>query len=285
MDKIITNDEQLKKHRVNKYVFRSLEDDGSGSSDIYQVSNVDSLGLPIANGNDGLNIENGQNNQQYNEQPSQKMGLDLNEVKDIKNNQSNMLKIVEEMSKLVQVLKGDFDIHNKNINEHFEKNIQQTYENAVKTGESEALRQHEAEINQIKQRLVEAVDTLTSTTESCKELMNNLESELVKSSIEIAKEVIQISVEEHHEKIATSLANLLIADLKDATDIILKVNPIDLAYLKQHITNDKIKLEPDIAIASGGVVVLSSLGNIDGTIKERLAKVKSTFYESINSDE
>jgi flagellar assembly protein FliH len=284
MDKIITNDEQLKKHRVNKYVFRSLDSDDSDDTHLHQVSNVDSLGLPITNNNDGLSIGgNFPDEQEVESRP--KSSLDLAEVKDIKNTQSNMLKIVQDMSNLVQILKGDFDIHNKSINEHFEKNIQQTYENAVKTGESEALRQHEAEINQIKQRLVEAVDTLAAQSQACKDLMENLEGELVKSSIDIAKEVIQISVDERHEKIAYSLANMLISDLKDATNIKLKVNPIDLAYLKQHITNDKIKLEPDIAIASGGVVVMSSLGNIDGTIKERLAKVKSTFYESVNSDE
>jgi flagellar assembly protein FliH len=277
MDKIITSDEQRQKHRVNKYIFRSLEDDTSSDTHIHQASNVDNMGLPIDS--DGTNFHNDGTNETY-----QKPILDLTEVKDIKDTQSNMLKIVKEMSNIVQIMKGDFDIQNKSINEHFEKNIQQTYENALKTGESEALKQHELELNQIKQRLVEAIDTLNTQTNNCKNLMENLESELVKSSIEIAKEVIQVSVEEKHEQIALSLANLLIADLTDATDIKIKVNPIDLAYLKQHLINDKIKIEADIAIASGGVVVLSSLGNIDGTIKERLAKVKSTYYETSNND-
>jgi flagellar assembly protein FliH len=279
MDKIINNDEQLKRHRVNKYVFKSLSDDDATEANFHQASNVDSMGLPVDSNDMGGNM-----NDPY--EPERKAPLiDLSEIKDIKSNQSNMLKIVEEMSKIVQVMKGDFDVHNKSINEHFEKNIQQTYENALKTGESEALKQHELEIAQIKQRLTEAIDTVSAQSKACKELMDSLESQLVKSSIDIAKEVIQINIEEKHEKIATSLASMLIDDLKDATDITLKVNPIDLAYLKQHISNDKIKIKADIAIASGGVVVLSSLGNIDGTIKERLAKVKSTFYETLNSDE
>jgi flagellar assembly protein FliH len=277
MDKIINSDTQLKKHRINKYVFRSLDDDSSPETHLQQTSAVDNMGLPIDN---EMNSNNKDSEIYSNNQPM----IDLTEVKEIKTTQSNMLKVVEEMSKIVQILKGDFDNQNKSINEHFEKNIQQTYENAVKTGESEALKQHEVEITQIKTRLIEAIDALNTQTENCKSLMSNLENELVKSSIEIAKDIIQVNIEEKHEQVALSLANLLIVDLKDAVEIKIKVNPIDLAYLKQHIVNDKIKIEADNAIATGGVIILSNLGNIDGTIKERLAKVKSTFYESLNNN-
>ena len=78
---------------------------------------------------------------------------------------------------------------------------------------------------------------------------------------------------------ASSIAKNLLSSLNEATSITLKVSVYDYDHIANEITDNRIKIEKDLAIAKGGVMILSDVANIDGTIKERFAKIKAAFYE------
>ncbi|MCD8476674.1 MAG: hypothetical protein LRY68_00940 [Sulfurospirillum sp.] len=101
------------------------------------------------------------------------------------------------------------------------------------------------------------------------------------SAFEIAKEVIQKEVSLSSSHIAASLSKALLQEVKDAVKIELRVNPKDLEALKELYANEeKIKVIGDDAIAQGGVVVFSDVGNLDGNLAMRLEKVKYLLHEN-----
>lgn len=76
--------------------------------------------------------------------------------------------------------------------------------------------------------------------------------------------------------IALALATKLIGELSDAKSIEIKVNPKDFALLQKKYENlENVKVLSDNAIALGGVVVLSEIGNLDANLVNRIEKVKN----------
>jgi len=71
------------------------------------------------------------------------------------------------------------------------------------------------------------------------------------------------------------LTKELLNDIKEATQIEIKVNPLDYDYVKDHLNLDKIKVSPDNAISVGGVVILSDAGNIEAEIHKRFEAIKN----------
>jgi len=101
-------------------------------------------------------------------------------------------------------------------------------------------------------------------------------------AVDIAKEVIVKEVSEHSAEVAYSLAKELLDSLKDATKVLLKLNPEDYALIiKDFEGEDRIKIQPDKAIAKGGVVIMSDDGNLDGTIMSRFQTLKRTILENL----
>lgn len=108
-----------------------------------------------------------------------------------------------------------------------------------------------------------------------------IESDLVKSAIEIAKEVIKKEILTASSDVAISLSKDLLKEIKEANKITLKINPDDYDALEEiYKNNDKIKVEADDAISKGGVILLSESGNLDGTISARLEKIKYLLEDS-----
>ncbi len=132
------------------------------------------------------------------------------------------------------------------------------------------------------------IETFHNSNQKLSDKLNELENgykkieiELANSAIEIAEEVIKKEMTQESSEIAASLAKSLLNEVQKANHVTLKVNPDDFQALEViYKENEKIKVETDDAISRGGVILLSESGNLDGTISERLAKVKQLLKDS-----
>ena len=184
--------------------------------------------------------------------------------------------LVEKMNSM-QTL---FDSQSTQLQTHFKEDKQKSYEDGIKIGQEQAKEQFLKELQEQKARVVQAIDTLNQEAVKLDAGISNLENELAGVAIDIAKKVIDNELSKSSNQIALNLAKTLIKDLQEATNITIKTNIIDFAYIKENMAqNKKIKVEVDEAIAKGGIVIISDAGNIDATIKERFDMAKSVLFE------
>ena len=104
--------------------------------------------------------------------------------------------------------------------------------------------------------------------------LEDIQKELVTTALAIGSEVIKVELSTKSSQVATMLAKELLSKLQDASSVTIKVNSEDLPALNESLSeNTKVTLEADDAILKGGVILLSPMGNLDGTIASRLEKV------------
>lgn len=156
------------------------------------------------------------------------------------------------------------------------------YKDGYNQAKEDIKKELEDEINAQKKTLVDSIITLEDTLKGSQKHLEALEKELSAIAVDIAKEVIVKEVEENSQKVALALSHELLHSIMDATNIKLKVNPQDYLYLKEQLKDlQKVEILADNAVALGGVVVLSSEGNIDGNILNRYKNMKQSILENI----
>ncbi|MGI0439240.1 flagellar assembly protein FliH [Helicobacter himalayensis] len=156
------------------------------------------------------------------------------------------------------------------------------YKDGYNQAKEDIKKELEDEINTQKKTLIDSIITLENTLKGSQKHLEALEKELSAIAVDIAKEVIIKEVEENSQKVALALSHELLHSIMDATNIKLKVNPQDYLYLKEQLKDlQKVEILADNAVALGGVVVLSSDGNIDGNILNRYKNMKQSILENI----
>jgi flagellar assembly protein FliH len=191
--------------------------------------------------------------------------------------------LVDKMEMLLEdmnSMKSLFDDQNNKLQTHFDIDKQKSYEDGILIGADKAKQDTQLQMDELKGRLIQAIDNINEEATKISVAINNLEGELASVAIDIAKKVIDTELSTQSSNIALNLAHNLIADLNEATNITIKTNIADYSYIKENIkNNEKIKVQSDDAIAQGGVVIISDAGNIDATIKERFKMAKSVLFE------
>ena len=146
------------------------------------------------------------------------------------------------------------------------------------------LDKQQEEINTQLQAFGDSIAQIGETSQKVEEQINNIEKDLSLIAIDIAKEIIAKEVSSESSEIALTLSKKLLESLKEATKILIKLNPQDYALLLKRFDGDgRIKLQADKAIARGGVVVISDSGNLDGTIMSRFENLKRSILEGRSS--
>lgn len=163
--------------------------------------------------------------------------------------------------------------------ERLAKETAQAKEDGIKEGQEQAKTAYDAKIAEIESKYTSTLKKLADESSELENLLNKAEEQLSHTAIDIAKEVLLKELDENSAKVAHAIASSLIAELKDASKIEIKVNSADLEYLSEHLKGVNIKLSGDDAIAKGGALVLSDIRNIDGTIKTRFEKIKKILSE------
>jgi flagellar assembly protein FliH len=193
-----------------------------------------------------------------------------------------LLKKSDELSNAVIRLEQKLETQAKEC----ETRITQTQENAYKTGYNEGYNKAKEELeNKINEHLSKLIESIHKVEEVYKEYQSKaegIEKELVGVAIDIAQEVIAKELSNHSKEIALNLTKELINDIKEATQIEVKLNPIDYDYVKEHLNLEKITIRPDNAISPGGVVIISDAGNIEAEVHERFNAIKSHLLKDKN---
>jgi len=160
-----------------------------------------------------------------------------------------------------------------------ETSFQQGIQAGLLQAKTEMENQYSGQISQ----LSTSIQKLEDLSNQVSSMMNSVEKELVHTSIEIAKEVIESEISFNSGQVAINLANGLIKKLDDAKEIKIRVNLNDFESVKAGLSNLKnIEIIPDDAIMKGGVIIISEVGSIEGNIMERFRKVKSSSISKID---
>lgn len=215
--------------------------------------------------------------------PPQEQDLDQAQQKMAKNTVNGssvdlLLKKTDELSSSLLSMQKSYESQQ----EEFKKMIEQAKDEAYKKGQLEAQQQMSQEQKEQDEqevgKFIAAIDRLDKTTKKFQEKIDTIEEDLISTSIDIAKEVINKEVSKSSKDIALNLAYLLLDDIKDASKITLKVSPRDYTHIKQRMQSDNVEVVSDNSINDGGVMVMSDAGNIDGDLMQRFEKVKEMVF-------
>ncbi|WP_095271786.1 flagellar assembly protein FliH [Helicobacter sp. 13S00477-4] len=224
----------------------------------------------------------------------------INQTKDISTNESEikktnsaslerelierLLQKTDELSSSLAKLQIQFEKQQIETEQRVATARSDAYKDGLKEGEEKIKKEMLSEIEKEKTALIQSVITLDKEMEKSQKHLEELEKELSTIAVDIAKEVIVKEVEVNSQKVAFELSKELLSNIVDATDIHLKVNTIDYPYLNESLKDShKIKIEADDAIAKGGVVIVSSSGNIDGNLMSRYKTLKQSVLDNLRS--
>jgi len=247
-------------HKIEPYRFKVL---GGGTSFVYEEESI----TP-----DIIKSEKAEENivEKPNAEPIVKQDEQQNKFIE------ELLKKSDELSSNIiklqmQVEKQEIEFQNRLTNE-LDRESKSSYEK----GYQEAKKELASNLDEIKQKFYNSISILENEAKKGNDFLKKIENELSQTAVEVAKEVIFKEIKHSSSEIAMALSKNLMEELKDAKNIKLKVNPKDYDALKEVYSSiDNIRIDADSAIAEGGVVVLSDVGNLDGNISTRLEKVKN----------
>lgn len=128
-------------------------------------------------------------------------------------------------------------------------------------------------------QLIQALKDLKNYASFFEQATFQLETKILKTSMNIAKKIISVEISEQSENIAKNTIQNILNKIKTASQITIHLHPKDYLVLKDDLNlDDFIKIQEDSNVTIGGVVIASDLGNFDGNID---AKV-STILESLD---
>jgi flagellar assembly protein FliH len=251
MGKIIDAD-KLEKHHVKKYAFNTLS---------IEEEKKTSFNRALFSGKEAEEHQETKESEAQQEEPENHADITelLEKIEALTSDNVSLTMELEE-------LKKNFD---DKLKEQSETAYQRGKEEGIKEAQ-ETLQDHSDELNM---QLVKSITTLEEQLQKHEAFLESVKEELVESSIIIAKKIIKKEIEEHSHEIAQKLAETFLEELKEASEITLKVNPKDFHYIKEHYQKEKkIKIDADDAINKGGIIILTDIGNIDGNIDTRVEK-------------
>ena len=278
--KIILDTEELKRHDVSRYQFKSIN-----------LQN----GIPVGKG-DKLLKSSVEEKNDVKQAPLAEVteahppvaggvpeGFDelLRQMHEKSNSFSeSLLKKIDELSssqvKMEMRLEKQQEEFNLKLAEERERALEEGRQAGMESMRQELEKQMQAKQDQI----AASISKMQTTAQEFEKVTQNLEKELVDAAIDIAKEVIQSEIKENSGQVAHNLARSLLDEVKGAMKITIRVHPSDSAYLSEKIGNDPtVTIRPDPAISQGGIVIESDAGNVDGTIMKRFQAIKRNILE------
>jgi flagellar assembly protein FliH len=136
------------------------------------------------------------------------------------------------------------------------------------------------EIETLRAKFTSSISKIEQLEKQFEQKLDDIEHNLSTVAIDIAKEVLNVEVQSQSSQIALSLAKSLMEQIKEATHVEIKVSMDDFEYVSGAFKDSKnLEVIADDAIAKGGVILLSDIGNIDGDLDVRLQKVKELILD------
>lgn len=260
----LIQEEQMSNHVVNKYQFKSIQP--------MQKSEQQKDEVIVDSHDDNANAE----------QLAGKTDKNIIASSLEKELIEKLLYKSDELSGNLAKLQIQFEKSQADMQETINKTNDESYKRGFEEGKNEAKAEMESAINQEREKIIQSLITLENTLKQSQAHLEDLEKELSGIAIDMAKEVIVKEIDENSQKVALELTKSLLSNIMEATQIGIKVNPIDYVFLKENLKdNEKVQLEADNAISRGGVVIASNLGNLDGNIMSRYKMLKQSVLDNL----
>jgi len=262
---VIISETNLDKHAVSKYSFKVLgaaegefiesekssivqsEEKKSSSSDIQEVNNVENS-VPV---------------QQKDEMVQ------------------SLLKKTDELSGNYIKLQMKLEARDEEFKTQLEEIKKEAYAQGIEAGKAQMSTEQDEKIKDSINQFSQSIEKIGHTAKDLESALEPLRDELVSVAVDIAKEVIVAELSSSSADVAAALAHQLLEEVKGSTSVTLRINPKDYEHVKKLIGEVKgVTMEPDSALAAGGVVVISDVGNIEGDIMRRYERVKTAALSS-----
>lgn len=263
---VVISNKALDKHNVNTYNFKIL---AMGSNKLEEQENVSPHHISNAGESSVPHVQQ--------EPLPKELNIDSSEMSQDSRNAliESLMKKTEEMTS--NFIKLQMKLEAKD--EEYKIALQKMKEEAFAQGmEEQAKIMQENEVANKHNAVTQFSNSIATLENSAKEFSSALEgikSELMVAALDIAKEVVQVEIKKSSNEVAQALASNLIAELQGASQITLKVNPLNHGAVSQRVgTLEHINVVSDGAISEGGVVVMSNAGNIDAQVSKRFEQVK-----------
>lgn len=190
----------------------------------------------------------------------------------------SLLKKADELSSNVNKMQTRLDTMQAEHASAVEEARKTAFQKGVAAGISQEQARNIARKEYAQERISASVKTLEKAASEFVNALDAVQKELTHTALEIAKEVIGIETQEKSAKIAAKLSADLIDELKEASKIILRVNPADHGFVSEKVgALARVEVLSDRAISPGGVVAISDAGNIDSEIKKRYERLKRSL--------
>jgi flagellar assembly protein FliH len=183
----------------------------------------------------------------------------------------NSLNIINELKQSID----NIDVGSSNTLSDEEKQV--NYKQGFDDGIKQTIENFKSDYEQDRNRLNQTLGNIASYIDNANNILNSLENELSKASINIASEVIAKEIENDSAKVALHLTKALMNDIKEARKITLKVSPYDYDFIVNNFNHPEVEIVNDMSVAKGGIIILSDMENIDGSIAQRLGNIKANL--------
>lgn len=187
----------------------------------------------------------------------------------------------DELGNAIAQMQSQMDGQQQEFNARLEEEKQRAFQAGYDKGITDVKNDMDAGLQEIKQTMLDSIQGLEDSKSKFNQSLESIEKELSSIAVDIAREVIIAAVSENSSKISLELTSSLLENIRDASQVTLKLNPADFEFVSAHFQDEtNIKCEPDKAIAKGGVVIISDSGNVDGTVMSRYQTLKTTILEN-----
>lgn len=192
----------------------------------------------------------------------------------------SLLKKTDEMTSNFIKLQMKLENKEQECKQEQERIKQESFEEGKLAGKEEFDAKIKEEYNQVHQHFEDSILKLQTSIQDYEKALEAIKHDLVHAALDIAKEVVNVELDSNSSNVANALADELINELKNASKMTIKVNPIDYQAILEKIGSDgKIDIVSDNAISKGGVVIMSDVGNMDAQILNRFDRVKKVVLD------
>lgn len=171
-------------------------------------------------------------------------------------------------------------IDDRNLISRAKEEANSIREAAVKEGYQDGLKDAKADIERIR----DSIDVFFNAKQ---EVYESIAPDVLEISLDIAKKIIKKEMHENPEILLENIKDILSGLSKEETKIMLKVNPTQVAMLKQEVPEAvsaagleaKVIIIPDENIMEGGCMMTTTNGVTDATIESQLAIISEVLKE------
>lgn len=171
-------------------------------------------------------------------------------------------------------------IDDRNLISRAKEEANSIREAAAKEGYQDGLREAKADIERIR----DSIDVFFNAKQ---EVYESIAPDVLEISLDIAKKIIKKEMHENPEILLENIKDILSGLSKEETKIMLKVNPTQVAMLKQEVPEAvsaagleaKVIIIPDENIMEGGCMMTTTNGVTDATIESQLAIISEVLKE------